>query len=192
MGFVSSRLAPRKRPCTNIIVYQCWAIVGQASVSDAPASCQIRVQRQGCRYPLAFMAPAVSLAWPQAFSSSAGSYNDPLGDWPPWLTTGSPTRLEQGQIGGGWWSEGTPLAWRPVQGCWLWDLTPARSPPVGVRPGASKTEDPCRGQGDEQLFSLAEPGAVSGSALTTRDGAGQPGQAPAAGHRSESESGRAH
>lgn len=66
MGFVSTRLAPRKRPCTNIIVYQCWAIVGPASVADAPASCQIRLQRQGCCYALAFTAPLSPLAWPQA------------------------------------------------------------------------------------------------------------------------------
>lgn len=46
--------------------------------------------------------------------------------------------------------------------------------------------------GDEQLFTGAERGAASGSALTTGDRAGQPGQGPAAGHRSESESSRAH
>lgn len=62
----------------------------------------------------------------------------------------------------------------------------------GVRLETPKTEISCREQHEEQLFSVAEPGAVSCSALTTRDRAGQLGQAPAAGHRSERESSHAH
>ena len=49
-----------------------------------------------------------------------------------------------------------------------------------------------RRTGDEPAFMVAQPSAASISGLTTRDRAGQPGQAPAAGHRSESESSRAH
>lgn len=49
-----------------------------------------------------------------------------------------------------------------------------------------------RRTGDEQAFTVAQPSAASVSVLTTRDRAGQPGQAPAAGRRSESESSRAH
>lgn len=81
MGFVSFRLAPRKRPCTNIIVYQCRAIVGP--VPDVPASCQIRQQQQGCCSCLAFTAPTPKLAWPLVLLSLVSSlYNDPTGDWP--------------------------------------------------------------------------------------------------------------
>eukprot|EP00064_Thunnus_orientalis_P004614 superscaffoldBa00000423_g4626 len=83
-------------------------------------------------------------------------------------TERSPARPEQGQGTRGWWSEGTALAW-----------------------SSEDLDLPLR-RGDEQLFTGAEPGAVSGSALTTGDQAGQLGQAPAASRRSESESSRAH
>ncbi len=148
MGFVSTRLAPRKRPCTNIIVYQCRAIVGPASVADAPASCQIRLQRQGCCYPLAFTAPTAPLDWPQVlFIIGQWPLQWPSGRLTPWLTTGGQARPEWGQGSRDWWSEGTTLVWRPVQGCWLWDLTLARSPPVGSGLKLRRPKPPAENRG---------------------------------------------
>lgn len=148
MGFVSTRLAPRKRPCTNIIVYQCRAIVGPASVSDAPASCQIRLQRQECYYPLAFTAPTPPLVWPQA----PFIIGQQLLQWPSrrltlWLTAGGPAMPEPGQGSRRWWSEGIVLVWRPAQGCWLWDLTLTHSPPVGSGLELRRPRSPAENRG---------------------------------------------
>lgn len=189
MGFVSTRLAPRKRPCTNIIVYQCWAIVGLASVTGVPAFCQIRLQRQGCHYPLAF---STSLAWPQALLSLISNcYNDPPGDWPPDSPQEAPPGLSRVRSveAGGWraqcWCGGQS---RVVDSrTWPW-LAPLR----WGQAWSSQERGLLQRTGDERLFSVHEPGAVSGSALTAGDRTGQPGQAPAAGHRSESESSRTH
>jgi len=180
MGCVSTRLAPRKRPWTNIIVDQCRAIVGLASVADAPASCQIRLQlsRLLGLTTSPFIIGQRPLQWPSRRLT-------------PWLTTGGPARPERGQASRGWWLEGTVLVRRPVQGCWLWSVTLARSPPVGSD-WSSEYWGLLQRTGAEQRLTGAEPGAVCGSVLTTGDRAGQPGQAPADGHRSESESSLAH
>lgn len=77
-------------------------------------------------------------------------------------------KLGQGRRG--WWLEGFALA-----------LTLTYLPAVRSDPESRRLRSPTE-----------DKGAVSGSELTTGDRAGQPGQAPAAGHRSESESSRAH
>lgn len=73
-------------------------------------------------------------------------------------------------------------------------LVLTRGPAPVLRGQAWTSED--RGvlqrAGDELLFTGSHPGAVSGSELTTGNWAGQPGQAPAAGHRSESKGSRTH
>lgn len=71
-------------------------------------------------------------------------------------------------------------------------MTLAHSPTVGSGAETQKTEASNSEQGDEHPLTGAEARAVSGLALTAGDQAGQPGQAPAAGHRSESESSHAH
>lgn len=133
-----------------------------------------------------------SLAWPQAFLPLvSGRYNEPPGDWPPDSPQGGPARPERGHGNRGLWSGGTMLLRRLVQGCWLWVLTLARSPPVGSGLDLRRARSPAENRGWAAIHRGWTRSCVRFSA-DHRGPSRSAGQAPAAGQRSENESIHAH